>query len=255
MYAEQLNFGSDLLTGTGLSKYVILRRMIAKAEEVARHPFDFVLIDLPPSFGALVRAALYSANYFIVPCTSDNFSVYCLGLIGQMVPAFIRDWGTGLDRFRQANRHYTDFDTLGKPAFAGWIFNGFDTTRERRTTAEIEAGVAVKEKKMVQADQTLHDRIVRAIVDDLVEPLRVGVGPHSVAGNLPSDFRVGDVEDANVLVQNSLWQNVPVGQLHTVQQVKSLQDRRAWADNQIEQIELFRTKFDACAEQIETVCV
>jgi hypothetical protein len=79
------------------------------------------------TFDALVRAAFYSSDYYVVPCTSDNFSVYCVGLIGQMVPSFVQDWQIGLNRFQASNPHFSDFNTLGRPIFAGWIFNGFDT--------------------------------------------------------------------------------------------------------------------------------
>jgi chromosome partitioning protein len=71
VYADTLNVGSDLLAGTGLSRYVSIRKIISKAEESANTRFDFVLVDLPPSFGSLVRAALYSSDYYIVPCTSQ----------------------------------------------------------------------------------------------------------------------------------------------------------------------------------------
>jgi chromosome partitioning protein len=225
IYSDSLNVGADLLSGTGLSKYVILRRMVQRAEQEAGQPFDYVFVDLPPSFGALVRATFYSADYFIVPCTSDNFSVYCVGLIGQMVPSFLRDWGTGLGRFKEANPHYADFDNLGKPVFAGWVFNGFDTARQRRTAAEIHAKAPLGERQLVQADKTFHERLAGQIGKDLVTPLlSPGIGYRGVATDLNEPYQIGEIEDANVLIQNSLWQNVPLGQLHTVQQLKTLQD-------------------------------
>ncbi len=255
IYSDSLNVGSDLLSGQGLSKYIVLRRMVQRAEQRLGSSFDYALIDLPPSFGALVRATFCSADYFIVPCTSDNFSVYCVGLIGQMVPSFIRDWDTGLNRFKEANPHYSEFDAWGKPRFAGWIFNGFDTARKRRSQAEIESGVALKQRGMVQADQTFHNRLSEAVADDLVARLRsTKLGYNGIAGNLEAPYRIGDIEDANVLIQNSLWQNVPLGQLHTVQQLTDLQDRKAWAPNQLEQIELLRTKFDELSQNVESIC-
>ena len=256
VYADSLNVGADLLAGTGLSKYIVIRSLIKGAEEKNSREYDFVLIDLPPSFGALVRAAMYSSDYFLVPCTSDNFSAYCVGLIGQMTPSFVRDWETGLKRFKETNPHYDGFDHLGEPVFAGWIFNGFDTARERRSKEEISAGAPLKEKKMHQADKTLHSRITKAIKDDLVDKLEKDITRYkAISPNLPEGFRIGDIEDANVLIQNSLWQNVPLGQLHTVQQVTELQDRRAWAPNQIEQIELIRSKFEEISQNIERVCI
>lgn len=256
VYADALNVGADLLTGTGLSRYVALRRIVDQANRQAQAPFDFVLVDLPPSFGALVRAAFYSSDYFIVPCTSDSFSVYCIGLIGQMVPSFIRDWQSGLARFRDSNPHFTDFDALGRPVFAGWVFNGFDTTRQRRSSLQVMSGAPLGDKKMVQADQTMHDRMAAAIKDDLVARLQTHIAGYTAVGKIPaSNFRIGDIEDANVLVQNSLWLNVPISQLHRHYQVVDLQDRRNWAENQIQQIHLIGSKFDEMARDVEATCV
>lgn len=256
IYADSLNVGADLLTGTGLSRYVALQRIVAAAEKKNGSPFDFVLVDLPPSFGALVRAAFYSSDYYVVPCTSDSFSVYCVGLIGQMVPSFVSDWQIGLKRFKATNPHFLDFDLLGKPVFAGWIFNGFDTARRRRTPGAIAAGAPVGSKEMIQADRTMHERVARAIQDDLVGKLNSEIKWFApVASGLNRDYRIGDIEDANVLIQNSLWLNVPIGQLEAHNQVGDLQDRRQWAANQIEQIRLIGRKFDETAQRIERLCV
>lgn len=255
VYADSLNVGADLLSGTGLSRYVALRRIVDKATARLGNPFDYVLIDLPPSFGSLVRAAFYSSDYYLVPCTSDNFSVYCVGLIGQMVPSFVNDWQSGLTRFKSTNPHFRDFDAFGQPRFAGWIFNGFDTARRRRTAEELAEGAPVGDKQMVQADRTMHDRLVTGIRDDLVGSLNKSIhGYDPTVQHLPSDFRVGDIEDANVLAQNSLWLSVPLGKLDGHNQVVTLQDRRRWAHNQIAQILLLRSKFQEMAQSVVSLC-
>ena len=255
VYADSLNVGADLLTGTGLSRYVALQKIVASAEQQAG-AFDYCIIDLPPSFGALVRAAFYSSDYYIVPCTSDNFSVYCVGLIGQMVPSFINDWQMGLNRFKSVNPHFTDFDNLGRPVFSGWVFNGFDTARERRTQEEIKKNVPLGEKKMMQADQTMHDRVVKAVTEELVKNLEKEVkGFTPIAGGLKgTSYRIGDIEDLNVLIQNSLWLSVPVGYLDEHEQVTILRDRLKWAENQIEQILLIRGKFNEIADNVISLC-
>ena len=255
VYADSLSVGADLLTGTGLAKYVVLRRMVEAAQAHAGQPYDYVLVDLPPSFGSLVRAALYSSDYFVVPCTSDNFSAYCVGLIGQMVPNFLQDWQTGLGRFQRANPNFNDYNSLGQPAFAGWIFNGFDTARRRRTHVQVQANAPLGPREMAQADQTVHDHIAVAVQDTLLDPLKTITTHSAVANGLPSNARIGDIEDANVLAQNSLWQNVPLGQLDNFRQLTSLQDRSSWAANQIDQIRLLNTKFDDLAQQVQAICV
>ena len=57
-----------------------IRNLIAALEEGARsegaeEPFDFVLIDCPPSFTAASVAAIYAADDVIVPVEADLFSI------------------------------------------------------------------------------------------------------------------------------------------------------------------------------------
>ena len=238
VYAESLNVGSDLLTGTGVAKYVVLRDMINFANEENQKKdlanYEYALIDLPPSFGALVRAALYSSDYFLVPCTSDTFSAYCVGLIGQMLPGFFKDWGSGFERFKDANPQLTKYDNLGSPKFAGWIFNGFDTRNDN----------------FVRADSIHHDKIAESIDNSLVARLNGNVCP-----NLTNRYRVGKIEDMNVLAQNSIWQNVPVSQLGRFRPVKTLQDKGSWASNQRQQIKDLKKEFTKMANNVITHCI
>lgn len=256
VYADSLNVGSDLLSGTGLSRYVAIKTIVDLAQKQKKTEYDFVLVDLPPSFGSLVRASFYSSDFYIVPCTSDNFSVYCLGLIGQMVPNFVRDWESGLSRFREANPHYSAFNQLGKPVFAGWVFNGFDTARKRRTKQQIDSGIPQGVKEMIQADETMHNKISDAVNTDLCQSLAEKIKTYPPIANINTEnYRIGDIEDANVLIQNSLWLNVPLGELEAYEQVVSLQDRSRWATNQIEQIQLLKSKFSELAENVIRICI
>ena len=108
----------------------------------------------------------------------------------------------------------------------------------------------------MQADKTMHDRLAQAIQDDLVGSLTKHIdGYEPLCSGLARPYRIGDIEDANVLIQNSLWLNVPLGQLDEHDQVASLQDRRGWAGNQIEQIKLLRSKFGEMANSVIAHCV
>ena len=101
----------------------------------------------------------------------------------------------------------------------------------------------------------MHDRVEKAISEDLVDVLKTQITRFApVAEGLPDGFRIGDIEDANVLIQNSLWLSVPLGDLDRHDQVVSLRDRRKWADNQLEQIQLFNQKFTEAAERVVRIC-
>lgn len=233
VYSDALNVGSDLLTGNGISKFTALRTMEQKLQDDAIS-FDYVMIDLPPSFGGLVRSALYSSDYLVIPCTSDTFSEYCIGLIAQMLPQFIADWETGLQRFKQNNYGSTEFDHLGKPKYAGWIFNGFDT----------------RSAKMLRADQAHYENIADANVR-LASALK-GIKSYSaVHGNAAKKYNIGSVEDMNVLIQNSLWQSIPASKLDQHQQVKNLSgDKQKWSAAQLKLIGDVRAQINSVARTI-----
>lgn len=47
--------------------------------------YDFVFLDCPPQLGKLLTAALYSADYVLVPCASDAMGLSGLGDLGYTV--------------------------------------------------------------------------------------------------------------------------------------------------------------------------
>jgi chromosome partitioning protein len=258
VFADSLNVGSDLLSGTGLSRYVALAELVKFANHLPpiTDNFDYALVDLPPSFNALVRSAFCTSDYYIIPCTSDNFSVYCVGLIGDMVPKFVRDWKLGYSRFKDANPHLSDFDNLGKPSFAGWVFNGFDTSRERRSPSEINLGAAKGEKQIQRADKTMKQKIEGAVSSRLILNLKKNIDDfNSVSISIESKPLIGEIEDMNVLAQNSLWLSVPIRVLKDHNQVTDLNNRAKWSKNQLDQIELLGCEFKKLANNIIRACI
>jgi chromosome partitioning protein len=222
------------LTGNGISKFIAIRTLEAKLKE-SGSDFDYVMVDLPPSFGGLVRSALYSSDYLVIPCTSDTFSEYCISLIARMLPQFIADWETGITRFKQNNYGSSEYDKLGKPRFSGWIFNGYDT----RST------------KMLRADQAHYENIDKANTR-LAKMLSENIQTYDpVLPSTDNTHNIGRVEDMNVLIQNSLWQNIPVAKLDQHQQVKSLTgDKQKWSAAQISLIGKIRDQINHIADRI-----
>jgi chromosome partitioning protein len=234
VYSDALSVGNDLLTGNGIAKFTALRTLESKLKEQGEE-FDYVMIDLPPSFGGLVRSSLYSSDYLIIPCTSDTFSEYCIGLIGQMLPQFLADWANGLERFKQNNYGSKEYDLLGKPKYAGWIFNGYDT----------------RSQKMLRADQAHYTNIDTAN-RRLATDLFVNIKTHdAVVSRAGEDYNMGNVEDMNVLIQNSLWMSVPASRLDSFGQVQSLTgNKQKWSDAQLILIGKVRSQINTLADRI-----
>lgn len=234
VYSDSLSVGNDLLTGNGIAKFTAIRTLVAKLKE-AGESFDYVMIDLPPSFGGLVRSSLYSSDYLIIPCTSDTFSEYCIGLIAQMLPQFVADWNTGITRFKQNNYGSAEYDSLGKPVYAGWIFNGYDTRSD----------------KMLRADQAHFENINNAN-NNLAQSLIDNVtGYKAVGSKSGAGFNIGAVEDMNVLMQNSLWLNVPAAKLDQHLQVQDLTgNKQKWSAAQLELIDKLKGQINSLADNV-----
>lgn len=234
VYGESLSVGSDLLTGTGIAKYAVIKDIVEFENSKIDYDFDYAIVDLPPSFGALVRAALYSSDYFLVPCTSDTYSSYCISLIAQMIPMFVEDWNSGYQRFKNANPNINKYYDIGNPKFAGWIYNGFDTQKNN----------------IVKADYIHYQEIKKSIEIEIINNSKIKKSQY-----LPNEYKAGEIEDMNVLIQNSIWQSIPVASLEKYRPMKSLQDKGSWAPRQIQLIHKLGDKFMELADNVITVCV
>lgn len=194
----------------------------------------------------MVRTALYSSNYFIVPCTSDIFCLYCVGLIGEILPRFIKEWEIGCQLHNSNNPYNQKYINLGKPVFADWIFNGYDTRKPKYE----------RNKKIIVADNVMGSKIIQG-VKKLVETLENQIKEHlSVLQNHPSEiFWLGGIEDMNVLVQNSMWLNCPIAKLDQMEPVRKLQIRGQWSPNQLAQITRLKNNFSSIADNVIKHCI
>lgn len=70
---------NDMLAGSerGMRTSLIFKDMLNKLPK-----YDFVVIDMGPSLGAINRAVLLASDYFITPMSSDIFSILALENIG-----------------------------------------------------------------------------------------------------------------------------------------------------------------------------
>lgn len=237
-FADILNVGTDVIGGAGLYRFILPELIKQKAQEKTGSEYDYVLIDLPPSFNTLVRSALYCSDYFLVPCTPDLFSSYCVGLIGEMLPIFIRDWQQGTQRYLYSNPTDKLIAKKGQPKFGGWIFNGFDTRKKK--------GVVHK----VGADAEHHRTIIDAFKFTLIPPLQNGIKGYSAIPSFVSENEVGGIEDLNVMAPDSIIQNVPIAYLSKQKPTNALRGRGQWAVNQIDLMNRMAGEYNKIADHV-----
>jgi chromosome partitioning protein len=238
-FSDVLNVGTDVIGGSGLYRFILPELLTQEASRVNGVEYDYVLIDLPPSFNTLVRSSLYCSDYYLVPCTPDLFSSYCVGLIGDMLPLFIQDWEQGKERYLKNNPNDPVILSKGKPKFGGWVFNNFDT-RHRN-------GV----KNMVAADAVHHASIENAIANMLIPNLNTITSYQAVPPFVATNHVAG-IEDLNVMASDSIFQNIPIRYLSRHRPTTRLRGRGSWAANQIDLMDEMAGEYDNLASYIET---
>lgn len=236
-FSDILNVGTDVIGGAGLYRFLMPSSLIEAVEREFNKQYDFALIDLPPSFNTLVRAALYSSDYFLVPCTPDLFSAYCVGLIGQVLPRFIEDWEQGKARYLQSNSYDQVIPQKGQPKFGGWIFNGFDTRRN----------AGAKKAKKIGADQAQFKKVQDSISTKLLPNLR-DIKTYSAVPDFIKQEPVASIEDLNAMAPDSIVQNKPIKYLRQGKPTRENFSSSSWGLGQRILMEEMDKEYDKLAK-------
>jgi cellulose biosynthesis protein BcsQ len=236
-FSDILNVGTDVIGGAGLYRFLMPSSLIEAVEREFNKHYDFALIDLPPSFNTLVRAALYSSDYFLVPCTPDLFSAYCVGLIGQVLPRFIEDWEQGKQRYLESNSYDIVIPQKGQPKFGGWIFNGFDT-RKKTFSGEIEK---------TGADQAQFIKVQNSIDKNLIPKLRE-IKAYAAIPDFISKEPIASIEDLNVMAPDSIVQNTPIKYLPDARPTRENVLSGTWSPNQRKLMKKMDKEYDELAK-------
>lgn len=239
-FADYLNVGNDVISGSGLYRFLVPQTLVDETEKKYNKIYDYVLIDLPPSFSTLVRSALYCSDYFLVPCTPDLFSAYCIGLIGEVLPSFIEDWIQGRNRFNRSNPYDPLIPSKGQPKFGGWIFNGFDTKRPQGSNTPQETG----------ADKAQLNRILETVESKLIPRLRDNITDYNCVPQFVTGQPIARIEDLNVMAPDSLVQNVPIKYLSKGKPTRDSLVRGAWSKNQKDLMLGMDQEYDALAQYV-----
>lgn len=110
--------------------YDMLKRLGAK------HGFDFIIIDVGPSAGALTRTCFLAADIFLVPVVPDRFNFQAIGSLRTIISKWIREHASivadfqalglnvskGAPQFRGlVMQRYQRYSGTAKPAFKHWM--------------------------------------------------------------------------------------------------------------------------------------
>lgn len=105
--------------------YLSFRRLVR--DLIEKYKFDYILIDLGPSTGAITRLAFLASDKFLVPVTPDRFCY--LGV--KTLPAIIKSWFTHDKIAMAAMSPYGINETFQLPQFCGVINQNFQIHRNQ----------------------------------------------------------------------------------------------------------------------------
>lgn len=84
--------------GRGLKTTFIFSHLLRELE----NDYDYIIVDVGPSLGAINRLVLLACDYFILPMSSDIFSLKAIDNISQALAAWKTDLCRGLENYRKA---------------------------------------------------------------------------------------------------------------------------------------------------------
>ena len=159
--------------------------------------YDYVFFDVGPSLGAINRTVLLSCDYFVLPMSSDIFSLRGL----QNIEIAITNWKKGLQRglltYQEENEAPFLYDDENEAPTVKLKFLGYVT---QQYTAKTVNG----KKQPVSAYEKIIKRIAPAIKKHLVEEFNEG---------LPLNYKLGEIPYFQSLVPMSQEATKPIFQL------------------------------------------
>lgn len=169
-HLELAEYESTLAIAQELANTIITFQNIPGAfsyfvrETAKKYSFDYVVVDLNPSFSAMNKNVLMTSDYFIVPCSPDAFSLMAVNSLARALPSWA-DWYSQIQR--QAHIKQSSYPLKpGVPKFLGITINKFRPLDGRPASAfqkwisQIEAATinklvpALLEKDMILSEDS-----------------------------------------------------------------------------------------------------
>lgn len=105
--------------------------------------YDYVFFDLGPSLGALNRTALLACDYFIIPMTSDLFSLQALDNIGESLNSWKKGIEAGLNshKINEGSNFEIDDELYynWKLKFLGYVTQQYTARKENGKKRAVKA--------------------------------------------------------------------------------------------------------------------
>jgi cellulose biosynthesis protein BcsQ len=184
--------GKDWIDGKsgdhrGLQTTLVFKDLLSKLEN-----YDYAIFDVGPSLGALNRSVLLACDYFLIPMSSDIFSLRAI----ENISLALKEWKEGLEAglLEYNRKEKEDFDINNKEVKWKLQFVGYVT---QQYTAKTVDG----KKIPVNA----YERIIKKIPNTIKKELS-----SFNSSILPSDYKLGEIPSLHSLVPLSQNASVPI---------------------------------------------
>lgn len=173
--------------------------------------YDYVLIDLSPSLGALNRSVMLNTDYFIVPITGDVYNKYGIRNIGPWISEWLKIYNRGL-RFLQddysndvieLHRINTSVDENNFKKLAGVIKNRVKYSKTKSDTVR-PISYQPNRKKIISYQSNFFDQINVSFKD-----AKDGLG-FAISNEISDSLYLGEIAEINSLLTEAQGKNLPV---------------------------------------------
>ncbi len=159
------------------------------------HEYDFVIFDVGPSLGALNRAILLACDFFLVPMSSDIFSLRAIDNIALALNEWGENFLDGLEEFKKKEKEafqIDDRDVNWSLKFVGYV------------TQQYTAKTVNSEKRPVKAYEKIIKKIPAKVKSEL--------GPFNKNYSLIKS-KLGEIPSLHSLIPLSQNANCPIFKL------------------------------------------
>lgn len=150
---------------------------------------DIILIDLGPNLGALNRAVLASADYFITPVAPDLFSLQGTENLGRK----LRAWRSGWDQIHQSCKSMSFPIPSGRPKYLGYVIQ--------------QHNVRSNPTGMTKGWEIYGSELFPAIKRNIIEEL---ASINQVVDWGEEDFELGKIQNLHSLIPYSMDAKKPI---------------------------------------------
>ena len=171
----------------GLQTTLLFKDLLEKLKE----DYDFVFFDVGPSLGALNRSVLAASDFYIVPMSSDIFSLQALENISKSLNEWKKQLNRGLEDYKLKEQE--EFKINENPVSWNLQFAGYIT---QQYTAKTVNGI----KRPVNAYEKIIKKIPNAIQKYLIANNNIALKKE----------KLGEITNLNSLIPLSQSSCVPI---------------------------------------------